>query len=59
MRMAPSENALMVDTMRGSSRLAPSSLILSKRGSDSPSAFLISSRVEERSFLSMSSQSLS
>lgn len=59
MRTVPSENALMVETISGSSRLAPSSRILLNSGSDSPSAFLISSRVEASSFFPMSSHSLS
>lgn len=52
----PSAKARIVSVMRGSSRMAPSSLILLNSGSSCPSAALISSSVDVRSFPSMPSQ---
>lgn len=55
----PSAKALMVSVMSGSSRIAPSSLILLNSGSSWPSVVLISSRVRDLSFSPMPSQSAS
>lgn len=55
----PSAKAEMVSHMSGNSRLAPSSLILLKSGRSVYISFLRSSRDEDSSLLSRSSQSSS